>query len=471
MKSSNETYPMLKSITIMLSLCAVLLISATQQAAAQVGWAVGNKATILYTPNGTDKNGWTIQAAPADTENLNGVSAFDANNAWIVGNRNLPKRPNGTILYFDGTLNNDGKQVWKLQDSKVQVNLNGVTFVSAKKGWAVGDAGTILYTKDGGTTWTTQNKGGPNLYGISVWASGNKYAGRAVGDVKNGKPTVLYTQDADAGQWTAFQNPPNTNNVARSVSIDWVVGDATFGVWRYVGNGQWNPQDLGVYKRTADLRAVQRLRQAGYTWVAGKVQRLNDGRDVNVLRYNGVVWSSESTLIKAFDVYGLAFINKDQGWVVGQGGYIFHASDGSAIGIDAVDWEPQRNPYAKSNRQQLNAIAMLKKAGQDVKLGESTSPASGVAGASYLSLSASDFPEGNINPANVAIQLAVDCRGPELANVPAASVVSGSRDGKLVSFLLPDGLSPGNYFVSISDSTEGDANFESSNCSEVNVSQ
>lgn len=378
---------------------------------------------------------------------------------------------NGTILYFDGTLNNDGKQVWKLQDSKVPVNLNGVRFVSAKKGWVVGDAGTILYTKDGGTTWTTQIKGGPNLYGISIWASGNKYAGRAVGDVKNGKPTVLYTQDADAGQWTAFPTLPNTNNAARSVSIDWVVGDATFGVWLYEGNGKWNPQDLGVYKRTADLRAVQRLRQAGYTWVAGKVQTLRDGRDVNVLRWNGVVWSSQSTLIKAFDVYGLAFINTDQGWVVGQGGYIFHASNGSAVGIDAVDWKPQLNPYAKNNRQQLNAIAMLKKAGQDVKLSQSTSPEGGTAGASYVSVSVSGLPDGNINPASVAIQLATDCQGDATATTVAASVVSGSGDSKLVSFLLPDGLSPGTYFVSISDSAEGDANFDSSNCSEVTASQ
>ena len=47
-----------------------------------------------------------------------------------------------------------------------------------------------------------------------------------------------------------------------------------------------------------------------------------------------------------------------------------------------------------------------------------------------------------------------------------------SDDAILCDFqLLPSGLDPGQYFISISDSTDGDANFESSNCSVVNVAQ
>lgn len=47
------------------------------------------------------------------------------------------------------------------------------------------------------------------------------------------------------------------------------------------------------------------------------------------------------------------------------------------------------------------------------------------------------------------------CCGDDLA----VSIASGSPDSKLVSFLLPRGLAPGQYFVSISDPEEGDANF------------
>ena len=106
-----------------------------------------------------------------------------------------------------------------------------------------------------------------------------------------------------------------------------------------------------------------------------------------------------------------------------------------------------------------------------VKLDQSTSPGSGASGVNYLTLSGSGFPDGSISPDNVAVQLSTVCHGPASAITPAASLVSGSGDSRLVSFLLPAGLPPGNYFVSMSDSVEGDANFESGNCSEVSVSQ
>jgi len=104
------------------------------------------------------------------------------------------------------------------------------------------------------------------------------------------------------------------------------------------------------------------------------------------------------------------------------------------------------------------------------KLDQRTSPDSGVSGVSYLSVSGSEFPLGNINPGNVVVELATACQKDVLATTSAVSVVSSAGDGRLVSFLLSDGLSSGRYYVSISDSAAGDANFESSNCSEVNVS-
>lgn len=37
--------------------------------------------------------------------------------------------------------------------------LHDVVFPTASDGWAVGDAGTILHTGDGGTTWEAQSSG------------------------------------------------------------------------------------------------------------------------------------------------------------------------------------------------------------------------------------------------------------------------------------------------------------------------
>jgi len=108
---------------------------------------------------------------------------------------------------------------------------------------------------------------------------------------------------------------------------------------------------------------------------------------------------------------------------------------------------------------------------QGVKLGQLTSPESGGADVNYVSVTGWGFPEGNIIAGNVAVELAAECHGPASASTSAVSIVSGTGDSELLSFLLPGGLAPGQYFVSISDSQDGDANFESSNCSEVNVVQ
>ena len=60
-------------------------------------------------------------------------------------------------------------QGWSWQNPLPQGNyLLGVSFVDANIGTAVGDAGTILRTPDGGATWTRQTSGTINaLLGVS----------------------------------------------------------------------------------------------------------------------------------------------------------------------------------------------------------------------------------------------------------------------------------------------------------------
>ena len=106
-----------------------------------------------------------------------------------------------------------------------------------------------------------------------------------------------------------------------------------------------------------------------------------------------------------------------------------------------------------------------------IALQGTSSPESGAAGMNYVGVTASDFPEGNITPGNVVVDFATECHGATSASTSAVSIVSGPGDSELLSFLLPSDLAPGQYFVSISDSAEGDANFGSSNCSEVNITE
>jgi hypothetical protein len=107
-----------------------------------------------------------------------------------------------------------------------------------------------------------------------------------------------------------------------------------------------------------------------------------------------------------------------------------------------------------------------------VKLAAYTTPSSGVAGTTNVNITGSSFPAGTITPANVVVAWENTCGGSPVVTTAANSVktIVGSEDR--VNINVPGtGLAPGtnNYFVQISDSAGGDANFISSNCSEVQV--
>jgi len=57
------------------------------------------------------------------------------------------------------------KGIWEPVNYKEDLNLFDVYFVSKEEGWVTGAAGTILHTKDGGTTWTAELGGDPHAEG------------------------------------------------------------------------------------------------------------------------------------------------------------------------------------------------------------------------------------------------------------------------------------------------------------------
>lgn len=79
-----------------------------------------------------------LRAARAVAEK---VPMFEKAGNWRVG-------PQGLIQRFDG------KRNWVTQTSGVETDLLDITFPSPSIGWAVGQAGTILRTTNGGITWS-----------------------------------------------------------------------------------------------------------------------------------------------------------------------------------------------------------------------------------------------------------------------------------------------------------------------------
>src|SRR5206468_704600 len=179
---------------------------------ASEAWAVGNFGSIYHTSDA----GKTWEARDSGTKvPLFGIDFADAEHGWIVGK-------SSTILATA-----DGGQSWEQHPVGTEKTLFGVSFATPEKGWAVGIDGLILRTRDGAQTWEVQHGTlavgsleelgfletlkNPGLYDVSM--SGQQ--GVVVGDTGNLMTTV------DGGEnWTARELPEKQRLVwLRGVSL------------------------------------------------------------------------------------------------------------------------------------------------------------------------------------------------------------------------------------------------------------
>lgn len=181
---------------------------------ARQGWLVGAGATALLTGDGgaTWRSGYfeteemrgtpsvgattgsaqnvsalaspasaAIARAPKLDARLNAVSFIDARRGWAVGAR-------GQIF-----VTTNGGRLWRAQNSGVAADLADVKFFDALEGWAAGTNGTLLHTLDGGAHWRTEPSG--TTHPLERLA----FAGRARGWVVGFGGTILaFTPKSDA---------------------------------------------------------------------------------------------------------------------------------------------------------------------------------------------------------------------------------------------------------------------------------
>ena len=313
---------------------------------ATFGCAVGYGGTILRTTDGGAT--WTSQGFGAGLT-LEGVSLSGVK-GWAVGS-------GGTILHTA-----DAGANWVPQTAGPVPKLYAVHFDSATRGWAVGASGTIIRTLDGGASWTSQISGTTEfLFGAwsfaasKVWAVGgggtilHTATGGGFPEVNvNDGPMVSDTDIADGGAAATFgtvnaetgsaERTFNIDNAAgtgdltvTSVSVtggnasDFTVGGIALPTTVAVGSSTtftvtFDPSDTGT--RTTTLQIVNN----------------DDDEATYDITLNGTGGPSLGEW--SFSNYGgtlrsVHFADGNNGWAVGNGGVVFHTSDGGA------NWSPQ----------------------------------------------------------------------------------------------------------------------------------
>lgn len=113
-------------------------------------WAVGDRCQVFS--SGDSGMSWHRVELPIPKEvgevlDLSSIAA-QGTHVWMAG------RP-GSVVIHSG---NSG-QTWEVQKTGTPMPLFGMEFINESCGWGVGAMGTIIATKDGGQTWTTQRQG------------------------------------------------------------------------------------------------------------------------------------------------------------------------------------------------------------------------------------------------------------------------------------------------------------------------
>ncbi len=166
------------------------------------------------------------------SSNINAVVLVNDNTGWAVGDPHWDQN----TRQFTGTIikTADGGVTWNHQDAGVTDALNGVCFVNASQGWAVGDNGTILRTTDGGSHWTRQTVATTDSFrsvaftdASNGWATSDRATrySEASGDFVGWEAAIWHT--SDGGQtWARQTIPASVNLLKRIVFVNANVGFA-----------------------------------------------------------------------------------------------------------------------------------------------------------------------------------------------------------------------------------------------------
>ena len=119
--------------------------------------------------------------------------------AALAGERIVAVGDHGAVLLSDDS----GKHFRQARSVPVSSTLTAVSFVDSTHGWAVGHWGVVLYTQDGGDTWSLQRSDLENDQPLFSVYFKNRSEGWAVGLWS----LMLHTLDGGAN-WSVIRLPP-----------------------------------------------------------------------------------------------------------------------------------------------------------------------------------------------------------------------------------------------------------------------
>jgi photosystem II stability/assembly factor-like uncharacterized protein len=267
---------------------------------------------VVAAPISTGDGGWIWQDPTPQGNSLSAEAFVGADHGWAVGTA-------GTII-----ATSDGGAHWTGQVSHTREWLKDVAFADADHGWAVGYSGTIIATKDGGASWRAQDSGTPEAL-IAV-AFGDALHGSAADP--NGD--IFVTQDGGENWAKKASNMGLVNALFfADGSHGWAVGPFGNILATTDGGATWTRQNLdtGYSLNAVCFTDVAHGWAAGSAWIPGTSKYLpvllttSDG---------GAHWAQQSVPSgqNGLNLTAVSFVDVRHGWVAGDRDPVLVTSDG-----------------------------------------------------------------------------------------------------------------------------------------------
>ncbi len=284
----------------------------------QIGWVVGSPLDDYGTIFFTDDGGKTWQrqgdVSSIPNSNFSAIKAYSKDHAFVIGSQ---ADGYATIMKTE-----DGGKNWtRLGNANniPDIEISGFFVESLSELWIVGFDNTLLYTKDGGNTWTHTQIDLPHPYqfasiakvGNKIWICGNhqQFGGVIVHSTDGGNTWAIQ------GDEEFMQNHGMIDISSVSDKVLWMVGHGRSVLRTSDGGENWIIQKKDN-SPDWDANGVTAIDE-NICWVvedAGYIYKTTDA---------GNTWLDQNLPQNSanYFLYRISAINKDIAWVVGPSMY------------------------------------------------------------------------------------------------------------------------------------------------------
>ncbi|MBN8569627.1 MAG: T9SS type A sorting domain-containing protein [Ignavibacteria bacterium] len=221
------------------------------------------------------------------------------------------------------SINTYAQSGWSVQNSGTFENLNDIKFIDINTGWAVGNAGVVLKTTNGGTNWSLVNTGfGNNNYCIQIYSANTFYIGST---------SSRYLKTTNAGvNWVSLITDPNTSGYIGSLYF--LTDQAGYVSWNTASTNDYlyNTTNAGSnWNFTGQLVGAGKLYFYNGTnngWMVGIATPFNFNQQNYGYTTDGVNWTYK-VIGDAGKLNGVNFITSTLGYTVGNNGKIYKSTN------------------------------------------------------------------------------------------------------------------------------------------------